>query len=432
MSASHGQRVFIGLQEISGYYSGLESGLNDIGVAARFINIHPHPFGYAQTQDNPAFARQAVKAVLRHREANRLGRQYWAFWYLLNVTGLLFWSLSRFDAYIFAWGQTFLPVNLDLLLLRALRKRVIVNVGHGSEARPPYMSYLHEDIKAEELNRRTRDMSRRLRRLERWATYLIGLPTTAQLLRNDFINFYALGLPIEQNTHHSTLNSVDRKQRSSRETIRLLHVPSKPQVKGSAHIRVAVEKLRESRPEIEYLELTDVPHDEVMRALEDCDIVIDQLWSDIPMAVVGVEAALRAKPSVIGGYAWGFWDSILPLASMPPAVRFEPEELMATLEICVNDIHRMRQLGLEAYRFVSENWSTQNVARRFERLIIGEIPLEWLFVSEKVQYAYGGGLSKEKLFEQVLLLVENFGWNSLKWPAAFSVYSSSIEFPRRK
>lgn len=425
MSASHGQRVFIGLQEISGYYSGLESGLNDIGVAARFINIHPHPFGYAQTQDNPAFARQAVKAVLRHREANRLGRQYWAFWYLLNVTGLLFWSLSRFDAYIFAWGQTFLPVNLDLLLLRALRKRVIVNVGHGSEARPPYMSYLHEDVKAEELNRRTHDMSRRLRRLERWATCLIGLPTTAQLLRNDFINFYALGLPIDQDAHFRASNVAGQDQRTK--TIRVLHLPSKPQIKGSAYIRAAVERLQESRPDVEYVELTGVSHDEVLKALACCDIVIDQLWSDIPMAMVGLEAAAYAKPSMIGGYAWDFWDELLPPSEMPPSVRFEPEHLVEILERCVSDMSQMHQLGVEACRFVTEKWSAEAVAHRFERILADEVPKEWMFSPANIRYGYGVGLPKEQVLKQVSLLKNNFGWKSFLWPAASSVYSSSIE-----
>lgn len=427
MSASRRHRVFIGLQEISGYYSGLESGLNAAGVAARFVNVHPHPFGYTQTQSNPTFARQAVKAVLHHRSANRLGKHYWAFRYLLSVIGLLFWSLNKFDAYIFAWGQSFLPGNLDLLLLRVFRKRVIVNVGHGSEARPPYMSYLHEDAKIEEIYARTRDMSRRLHRLERWATCLIGLPTTAQMLRKEFINFYALGIPAENNTDLRVLTGSAQKERITQKPIRFLHIPSKPEIKGSVHIRAAIEQICESRPEVEYLELTGVSHDEVMQALAECDIVIDQVWSDIPMSMVGLEAATFAKPSMIGGYAWNFWETLLPPSEMPPSVRFEPERLVEALERCVEDIDQMRQLGFDAHRFVTTKWSAEAVGNRFKQVIVGEIPREWMSSPFDIPYGYGGGLPKEQVLSRVSLMRDIFGWKSFFWTAASSVYSSKIK-----
>lgn len=424
-------RVFIGLQEISGYYSGLESGLNSIGVQARLFNIHPHPFGYTQAGEQPFFARYAAAAVLRHRQAAGLGRQYWAFQYLLNVLGLLLWSLNKFDVYVFAWGQTFLPGNIDLFLLRAVKKRVIVNIGHGSEARPPYMSYVGDAVQVSELRKQTRAMSRRLRRLERRSSCVIALPTTAQMLRNEFVNFYALGLPIMQETgveFAAEVNSSDKeKYGTTRNTIRILHVPSKPQAKGSAQISAAVRQLAERHPQVEYVELTGVSHDEVLRAIADCDIVVDQLWSDIPMAMVGLEAALHSKPSMIGGYSWGFWETFLSEADMPPSVRVAPDELTTTLEDCVNNMDRMRQLGLAARQFVSDRWSAEAVARRFERLIAGEMPTEWIFTPEEVRYGYGAGVPREQVLHQVSSLVEGFGWGSLCWPSAFSVYSSSVK-----
>lgn len=417
------RRVFIGLQEISGYYSGLEAGLNKIGVAARFVNVHPHPFGYSQARANPPFARRAVNAVLHHREARGVVRQFWALWYLFNVFGLLLWSVNKFDVYVFAWGQTFLPKNFDLWILRAFRKRVVVNIGHGSEARPPYMSPNDEGIQASALRKQTRTMSRHLRRLERHADCIIALPTTAQMLQKDFVNFYALGLPVVQTPH----GQPSAQRAKSDGTIRLLHLPSKPKLKGSHQIRVAVQHLREARPEIEYLELTNVSHDEVLRAIADCDVVIDQLWSDIPMAMVGLEAAAYGRPSLIGGYAWDYWEGLLSETELPPAVRFEPADLVVTLKRCVENIDEMHELGRQAHRFVTERWSPEVVARHFEKVIADDIPTEWVLSPKVVRYGYGAGASKETVLHKVSLLVKSFGWESLYWPDARVAYSADLE-----
>lgn len=395
-----------------------------MGVRTQFINIHPHPFGYSQTHENPLFAERAAEAVLRHRKANRLGRPYWAFRYLFNVFGLLLWSLNKFDVYVFAWGKTFLPSNLDLPLLSLLGKRIIVNVGHGSEARPPYMSQLDEPVDIGVLRKQTVKIAQKLRRIESWAHCVIGLPTTAQMLRNRFVNFYPLGLPVVQ-SETAIVSSADSARQKGK--FRIVHLPSNPAVKGTEQIRHVIEVIRARNPEVEYIELSGVSHEEVLAVLEDCDLVIDQVWSDIPMAMVGAEAAIKAKPTVIGGYCWELWQRELTVPQIPPSIRCAPEDLTQAINDCIEDKAMAQRVGEQAQKFVSEHWTREAVAKKYIKLINNEIPAEWWYSPENVRYGFGGGVNRDKVLNRVSQLVNQYGWAALEWSNARSVYEPLIQ-----
>jgi hypothetical protein len=47
-------------------------------------------------------------------------------------------AFVKYDVFVFAFWQLFLKGNLDLSLLRFLRKRIICHVASGSELRPSY------------------------------------------------------------------------------------------------------------------------------------------------------------------------------------------------------------------------------------------------------------------------------------------------------
>lgn len=98
--------------------------------------------------------------------------------------------------------------------------------------------------------------------------------------------------------------------------IRVLHAPSAPAIKGTSAVRDAVARLRAEGYEFNYRELVGVPNDEVLAALDESHIAMNQFYAFAP-GVFGVEAMAHscvmlcsADPSIetaLGEEAAGAW-----------------------------------------------------------------------------------------------------------------------------
>ncbi len=69
----------------------------------------------------------------------------------------------------------------------------------------------------------------------------------------------------------------------------LLHAPSSPIIKGTQLVRAAIAALREEGFEFEYIEVTGVPHEQVLEHLSRAHIVLNEFYSHAP-GVFAVEA----------------------------------------------------------------------------------------------------------------------------------------------
>ena len=78
--------------------------------------------------------------------------------------------------------------------------------------------------------------------------------------------------------------------------LRVLHVPSCSALKGTAHIRPAMERLQDQGL-IEYTELEGVPYQEMPERIAEADLVIDQVSMGL-YGVASVEAMLAGRPVV--------------------------------------------------------------------------------------------------------------------------------------
>ncbi|MDF2573186.1 MAG: hypothetical protein K0S05_98 [Agromyces sp.] len=427
-------RVFLGTQEISGYYGGLEAGLTAIGVEARLVTTHPHPFGYTQARRNPRPAAWASRAVLLHRRSSGLVRLLAAAAYVAASALLLLWSLPRFDVFVFGWGISILPGNIDIPVLRLFRKRVISVLGHGSEARPPYMSTPPGDLplspaELRALRDATASTAGKVRRLERWSTRTVGLTTTAQFFRRPFVDFYRLGLPTRARARPATPEPLVEGE------LVVVHVPSNPAVKGTAFIRSCMEQIMAADPRVRYVEVSNRPHAEVIEALASATLVVDQLWSDIPMAVVGTEAASLGTATVISGYAWPEWRARWSSDDLPPTVLSTPDTLQSDIERALAEPESIREVGAAASTYVATRWNPETVARNYLRLMENDVPRDWVVDPRGCRYGWGVGVSRDRVESMVTALVDAYGVGSLHWPAAAEVYDLagvSAHFPPRR
>ena len=112
----------------------------------------------------------------------------------------------------------------------------------------------------------------------------------------------------------------------------VLHSPSNPGLKGSDFISRAVESLRASGRDFDFVQLQGVPNRQVRAALKEADIVIDQLLLGT-YGIFALEAMASGKPVICfinPGYRPGYPDDL-------PLVSAGPDDLRAVLAGLLDD-----------------------------------------------------------------------------------------------
>jgi len=378
-------RVFIGLTEIAGYYSRLIGGLERAGAKVTFLTDKPHPFGYEREQA-PGWLQKWTHHTMDPKEQG--------FWRNVSKLFLVLYLALTHKAFIFSCASSF---NLfrpygELVLLKLLRRRIVF-VMHGSDTRPSFLARYGlrnregKTVSGHTLLQTCRAQIEKIRVIERYADYVIANPMSAQWHRKPFINWFLIGIPVPE----PGKGKVGSRAAMARNPPLILHSPSEPQGKGTPAIRRAIEGLQEKGMELEYLELSGKPHSEVLEALAECSFVIDQLYSDQPMAGFAAEAASFGKASVVGSYGWSelHENAGMGKESYPPVIECEDRDIGDTVEKALCDAASVRSVGEAALSFVENHWSPDAVAGRFIELFHCRPPSEWWFSPADICYYLG-------------------------------------------
>lgn len=396
-------RVFLGLTEVAGYFGSLRHGFEEAGIPATFIDESGDPFSYGLASRPLPLLNRAVLSVHRQLGARgvgpfrRTGLQVAAMLLRpINVAyrlSLLTWAIARFDVFIFGGEQSFLRGHWDLALLRRFGKRVVW-VFTGTDHRPPYLSgRLVRQSRAlggtAWLAALTSRTATRVAAIEEHAL-VVGHVASAQFHRRPFISFLSIGLPVWRAFPPPMPHAADRR------LVRVLHSPSDPQSKGTSRIRDAIGRLQERGLPIEYREILGRPNAEVLTAIADCDIVVDELFGDTPMAVLACEAAHLERPTIVGGYFAAAMDAV-DASARPPTAFVPPDALEDALAALVADATERRRLGSAARRFIEGPWAPAEVARRLMAVAEGKAAPEWVVDPATLSYVHGWGMSEAEL-----------------------------------
>ena len=426
-------RVFIGLYEIAGYYSGLKKGFDEIGVKADFVTLMDHRFKYHDNDLSNPWIRAVKRARLASmRPAPPPVKALRAVFLRALLLPLFVWALLTHDVFVFASISTFFNFK-ELPILKFFGKKIIY-VFQGGDTRPPYVCggfvLVFDDWTAERWIDFTRRRKEALKRIERHADVLVADLPFAQLAERPCVSYLKLGIPFCLNLDKGALQNKDtlRDARRERTAIRILHCPSDERVKGTDRIRRAIDSLKAKGHALDYVELTGQPNRVVLEEVTKSDFVIDQLYSDTPMAGLATEAAFLGKPAVVGGYAATLIKQTLGPDALPPSVFCHPDEIEGAIESLVTDERFRLELGERARRYVEENWAPAKVARRYLRLIAGDIPREWAFSPRESRNVHGCGLSEEKAREMVRSIIERGGREALQLSDKPELEAMFVEF----
>jgi hypothetical protein len=414
------KKIFVGPIEIAGYYSNLSKGLKELGADCEYYTFDVHPFNYGDNLNTPTLLKfsRFFKSKIKFQ-----GRKFQnkLFLVLSELFSSLFaiYAILKYDVFIFGFGQSLLRNNWDLPIYRFLKKTVIINIGHGSDARPPYLdgSYQSKDglvkYSIGDLMQETRYKKNKILFVEKYATYIIGMPfSTSQFASKKFINFLILGVPFQDRFNYVNKDPQEIYDQSKKE-FKILHAPSHPAAKGSTLIVAAINNLKSKGYNIELTLLHGKDNIQVIDEIVKSDFIVDQVYSDTPMAGLVTEAAWYGKPSVVGGYGFQYLKQFVPFEMWPPSKICTPNNLESSIESLLINSTERREIGLEAQKFVHEKWNIKEVASRFLKIIEGDIPNEWWIQPDSVIYLEGACQNIERTKENISQLIEKYGIEAL-------------------
>ncbi|MCB1177782.1 MAG: hypothetical protein KDK36_09405, partial [Leptospiraceae bacterium] len=290
-------RIFLGLREIAGYYNSLRLGFEEVGIEARFVNLYNHKFQYGEP-DKQLLSRicRATGAYKNSTKIIPLKMFYFAVHYFFRII-LFLKCLFKYDVFIFGYNSTFF-YYLDLPVLKFFNKKIIY-VFHGSDSRPPYIdgAYIKSKPKPsiDDCFNEKKKKKKILLIIEKYADHIINQLPQSYLHQRDFILKLAVGIPFE-----SDIENISNT--GSNKIFTILHSPSFPEAKGSETIETIIKELKKDGYKIELKKIQNMQNKIVIENILHCDLAIDQLYSDHPLAGFATEASYFGRAVIVGGY----------------------------------------------------------------------------------------------------------------------------------
>lgn len=406
------RRVCIAPCDVASYYSGLREGLAAAGVKTWFFSFLYNPYARYRPGSDATWLERAVHRAASVRIPGPAGISNFLRQLLLlplRVAALAA-GLLCCDVFVLGFAMSFFRCR-ELPLLRLFRKRLIF-VLNGSDSRPAWMSGLYtlgpDAPCVDAIVRETRRQLAILGRIERYADEIVCHPLSAQFLQRPFVNHLQIGHPFASAPHEAGQMQPRRPG-----PLRIVHAPTRPLQKGSAVFRREIARLNVLGIETDYRELTDLPNGEVLRAVADADLVLDELYSDIPLAGLGTESASLGTAVVVGGYGSEAIATHLPASGMPHTHYVVPDKVPALIENMIRDQALRSRTAAENLAFVHEHWSSVAVAKKFLRIITGDFPPDWRSDPAAVTYWQGWGSPEESVLAACAAIIARHGASAL-------------------
>lgn len=260
-----------------------------------------------------------------------------------------------YDIYHFRFGQSLLPWNLDMPVLKMLGKKIIM-IFDGSDLRQwdkfnkdKYNRLLVNDMKVNKLYQ----IRKRIRYcwVNLWADKIV-------VATPDLIEF----APEAEYIPNPIVPSLP-KSKKERKIIKILHAPSNKQVKGTKYIIKAVNELKKKKIPAEMLLLENIPHNEMIKYYHQTDIVIDQVLIGI-YSLVGGEGMTCQKPviSYIRPDLKKYYPDELPIISA------NPDNLTEKIEELVINQKLRSDLGKKGSVFIKKYHNPEIIMKRWARI----------------------------------------------------------------
>lgn len=359
------QKILIGLAETCGNIFSYAKGLKKLGYSVDTVIINKEFY----TQKNEyTYVIEEHNCFKKIRFIRYFYRRWLLFYFFIK-------ALCQYDYFIYIWHATYLPLKLDMLVLKLLRRKFCV-VFCGSDVR--YFP-LHVEIEEQYFGIKRfspQDKTCLCQRYGMRALFLSLYHTswTFWLTKNIFSmrnqstffmrKYFQLFLPVD----FEKMDSIKADEISNWENpIRIIHAPSNLQIKNTAYIEKVILSFCQAHPEVNYIRLTDKSNEEVIRFLKTSEIVVDQLgtWP----ALLALEA-MYCNCVVFTGRAQTYENLTLQVPVFP--LTLNEDQFLSNLSRAI-DKKIGNAMANDAHRFVTKYYNLTVASQRLIDAMDGKI-----------------------------------------------------------
>jgi hypothetical protein len=391
------RHIFLVGQDTAGYIGKLKRGFTDAGFDSTVLAF-PNHFGYGEQVKQKSIS-QFLRSIFSYLGNLRIFRGLF-----IICTSFLLFLLASGSSVVILVSPT-VPYLLVARVARAKSARVI-SVFHGSDIRLPFLDgtqIIHHSPAA--LARATLQRKKFASEVEKLSDAVVAWSTLGHLLEADFFTMEQVGFPLEERPakgeDSKTCLALELEGDSKRSVVRILHSPSNRDAKGTRSILDAIANLKAEGVQIELELLENSPNRAVQKALQNADILVDQLYADSFPSVLALEA-ISAGVSVVS-CGWSLDEQLINFWRPKGLTIGRPEDFLSLLRDAIEEHSQPRRTKANSDReLFLESWSSAEVAVRLIEIAMGISPSAWWDSPEGLfgplpEYALGGYGEEEEV-----------------------------------
>ena len=274
--------------------------------------------------------------------------------------------IKEYDVFIFVYGQSLFPLNLDLFLLRVFRKKVFFHyLGYDIQlVRRSRTIYKWTNVNYYKNNRNhLLDDLYKIFRLQ-WQRIFSHSTFVCNPSLLDFSpSSEVLPLTIDTMEYVSTAKVYG----DGKKVLNIYHAPTSLGNKGTVYIEEALEQLKLKGYKFNYVRLENVSVDNFKTVLKECDLYIDQLligW----YGMASVQSMALGVPTVCF-YREHFDFNCYGGTSDIPIINANPETIQSVLESVLNNKFDLANISAQSISFVKTYHSLDVLGERLKTLV---------------------------------------------------------------
>jgi glycosyltransferase involved in cell wall biosynthesis len=341
-------KIFIGPYEIGKIAGTLACAFREKGVKVTVVRNNPNPFQVGIMYDQ----------TIQFDNLNVFPRRLMQLHFFIK-------ELFQHNAFIFLFGQTLLPYNLDLPFLKLFRKKTIMwflgdDISSHDDIEREMEQYGLKYLRSKESPDVMRRKKRMIRRIEKYVDHIITGPTIAHLLKRYYIGKdpkSAIKMPID--ICNIRYNNVQNKKPI------IIHAPTDEKVKGTAYILESLKRLEKEGYSFDFRLCKDMSNIQLRELLSEGDIVIDQLYS-AKGGLFSIEA-MAAGCAVLGGNTPKI-SGILDL----PVIYTDTTNIYENIKLLIINPGLRKELGTKGRIYAEKYHDHRKIADDIIRLIAAD------------------------------------------------------------
>jgi glycosyltransferase involved in cell wall biosynthesis len=270
--------------------------------------------------------------------------------------------IFQYDIFFFIFGQSFFPRNLDIYLLKFLRKKVVVFFcGCDIRCREEVLKENRLYSVCQECDKKCDSKSKRkfARFWEKHADLIFSHPEQSQLLKKPY---HLTRLAFDLDYWKPFKSDYPRDANK----VYIIHAPTDRKLKGTGYIIDAINKLKKEGYAIELILLEGCSIEEVKKWLNVSDIAIDQLISGC-YGKFASEAMAMAKPTIC--YIDEKIKAQVNYRIDPPIVNSSPVTIYQDLKRLIDNPDLRRDIGLKSRTYMEAIHSVEVAGAELKKIL---------------------------------------------------------------